>query len=353
MAHSKVKLIAFYLPQFHPIKENDRWWGKGFTDWIKVVRAQPNFVGHYQPHLPADLGFYDLRLEDTRIAQAELARHYGIHGFCYYHYWFNGKRLLERPFQEVLGSGKPDSPFCLCWANENWTRRWDGREEEILMEQHCSVKDAKNFITALFKAFEDPRYIRVHGRPLLLVYRVDIIPNLAETVGLWRHECHRAGIGDLYLCFVESFGNMGKDPESIDFDAAVEFPPHNQAYQYEESLRMLNSGFLGEIFDYRKVASRLVNRSIPSHRLFRTVMPMWDNTPRKQDSAHIFHRSSPERYEWWLREVVHQTRVLREEEERLVFINAWNEWGEGNHLEPDITHGHAFLKATLSALKNA
>ena len=352
MPHSKVKLIVFYLPQFHPIKENDRWWGKGFTDWINVVRAQPNFVGHYQPHLPADLGFYDLRLEDTRIAQAELAEQYGIYGFCYYHYWFNGKRLLERPFNEVLRSGKPDFPFCLCWANENWTRCWDGREEDVLMKQQCSLKDSRNFITALFKAFEDPRYIRVHDKPLLLVYRVDIIPNLREIVGLWRHECDKAGVGDLYLCFVESFGNIGKDPGPIGFDAAVEFPPHNQGYRYEETLKMLNSGFCGEIFDWRRVARRLVNRGLPSHTLFRTVMPMWDNTPRKQESAHIYHGSSPERYEGWLREVVQQTRTLREEEERLVFINAWNEWGEGNHLEPDITHGHAYLKATLNALEN-
>jgi len=350
MANPPVKLIAFYLPQFHPIPENDLWWGKGFTDWINVVRARPSFVGHYQPHLPADLGFYDLRLEDVRIAQADLAREYGIYGFCYYHYWFNGKRLLERPFEEVLKSGRPDFPFCLCWANENWTRRWDGRENDILMEQHCSLEDAGEFIRASIRAFEDPRYIRVYDRPLLLVYRVDIIPDLKEIVLLWRRECRHAGVGDPYLCLVESFGNMGKDPESIGFDAAVEFPPHNQGWSYQGRLEMLANGFSGEIFDWREAKRHLTGRQLPSHTLFRTVMPMWDNTPRNQQTAHIYYGATPEAYGGWLMDVVQQTRNLRSEEEQLVFINAWNEWGEGNHLEPDLLHGHAYLKATRMGL---
>jgi len=350
MPHSTVKPIAFYLPQFHPIRENDLWWGKGFTDWINVVRARPSFVGHYQPHLPADLGFYDLRLEDTRIAQADLAREYGIHGFCYYHYWFNGKRLLERPFEEVLCSGRPDFPFCLCWANENWTRRWDGREDDVLMAQHASLADARDFIAALFRAFDDSRYIRVTDRPLLLVYRVDVIPDLEKIVLLWRQECRNAGVGDPYLCLVESFGNMGRDPESIGFDAAVEFPPHNQGWPYKGRLQMLDAGFSGEIFDWREVKRHLMERRLPAHMLFRTVMPMWDNTPRNQKTAHIYHGSSPEAYGGWLQDVVRQTTHLRSEEERLVFINAWNEWGEGSHLEPDLAHGQAYLNATLNAL---
>jgi lipopolysaccharide biosynthesis protein len=350
MADATVKLIAFYLPQFHPIRENDLWWGRGFTDWINVVRARPSFAGHYQPHLPADLGFYDLRLEETRIAQAHLARDYGIYGFCYYHYWFNGKRLLERPFQEVLFSGRPDFPFCLCWANENWTRRWDGREEDILMEQRCSLEDARDFIAALFRAFDDPRYIRVHGRPLLLVYRVDIIPQMRVIASLWRQECRKAGVGDPYLCMVESFGNMGRDPGSIGFDAAVEFPPHNQGWPYQGILSMLSQGFFGEIFDWREARRHLTERQLPSHTLFRTVMPMWDNTPRNQERAHIYHGSSPQTYGEWLHDAVRQTRRLRSEEERLIFINAWNEWGEGCHLEPDLVHGHAYLRATRDAL---
>ena len=346
-----MKLIAFYLPQFHPIPENDLWWGKGFTDWINVVRARPSFVGHYQPHFPADLGFYDLRLEEARMAQANLAREYGIYGFCYYHYWFNGKRLLDRPFQEVLSSGRPDFPFCLCWANENWTRRWDGREADVLMAQHCSLQDARDFMVGLFRAFEDPRYIRIYDRPLLLVYRVDIIPDIREIVQVWRHACCTSGIGNPYLCLVESFGNFGKDPASIGFDAAVEFPPHNQGWPYEGRLRMLGHDFCGEIFDWREAKRHLLERALPSHTLFRTVMPMWDNTARNQRAAHIYYGSSPEAYGGWLHEAIRQTKNLRRREERLVFINAWNEWAEGNHLEPDLAHGHAYLEATRNALE--
>lgn len=350
MTQPTVKLIAFYLPQFHPIRENDLWWGKGFTDWINVVRAQPIFVGHYQPHLPADLGFYDLRLEDTRIAQAELALEYGIYGFCYYYYWFNGKRLLERPFQEVLTSGRPNFPFCLCWANENWTRRWDGREDEVLMAQQTSLQGAKAFITHLFRAFDDPRYIRVYDRPLLLVYRVDIIPDLKQIVSLWRKECRNAGVGEPYLCLMESFSNMGIDPRTVGFDAAVEFPPHNQGWRYMEGLQMLSKRFSGTIFDWEAAKQSLLDRQLPRYTLFRTVMPMWDNTPRKQDTAHIYYGSSPEAYAEWLQEMVLQTKALRSQDERLVFVNAWNEWGEGNHLEPDLAHGHAYLRATQTAL---
>ncbi len=353
MSGSAVRLIAFYLPQFHPIPENDHWWGKGFTDWIKVVQARPIFTGHYQPHLPADLGFYDLRLEETRIAQAEMAARYGIHGFCYYHYWFNGRRLLERPFGEVLKSGKPDFPFCLCWANENWTRRWDGYEQDVLLAQRHSLEDAAHFIRSLFPAFEDPRYIRVRGRPLLLVYRVDTLPEVPRTAELWRRECEKAGVGDPYLGFVESFGNLGRDPAALGFDAAVEFPPHNQAPRYEGPLSSLKQAFRGEIFDYREVAHRMAARELPGHTLFRTVMPMWDNTPRRPEGGHIYHMSSPEAYGRWLAEVIDQTRSLRRDEERLVFINAWNEWAEGNHLEPDLKHGRAYLEATLNALTAA
>src|SRR4029077_7166935 len=203
-APPKVKLIAFYLPQYHPIPENDDWWGKGFTEWTNVTKARPWFRGHYQPHLPADLGFYDLRLPETREAQANLARQYGIHGFCYYHYWFNGRRLLERPFNEVLASGSPDFPFCLCWANENWTRAWDGLEREVLIQQHYDSNDDLAHIRWLANAFRDPRYIRVHGKPLFLVYRVASLPDPMQTVSIWREEARRLGIGELFLCAVES-----------------------------------------------------------------------------------------------------------------------------------------------------
>lgn len=221
---TKAKLIAFYLPQYHPIPENSAWWGTGFTEWKNVSKALPLFKGHYQPHLPADLGFYDLRLPEARIAQADLAREYGIHGFCYYHYWFNGRRILERPFNEVLASGSPDFPFCLCWANENWTRTWDGGSADILLQQDYSDEDDRNHIRSLLPALADSRYIRVDGKPLILIYRTELLPNPERTSDIWRSESYTAGIGELYLARVESF-TSGIEPASIGFDAAVEFAP--------------------------------------------------------------------------------------------------------------------------------
>jgi hypothetical protein len=216
-----IRLLAFYLPQFHPVPENDSWWGKGFTEWTNVVKARPLFRAHHQPHLPSDLGFYDLRLREAREAQAAMAQSYGVTGFCYYHYWFHGRRLLNRPFDEVLSSGRPDFPFCLCWANENWTRRWDGAEHEVLLQQRYSAEDDRAHIEHLLSAFADSRYIRVDGKPLFLVYRTELLPDPARTAEIWRTSALTAGIGDLYLARVENF-IPDVDPKTIGFDAAVE-----------------------------------------------------------------------------------------------------------------------------------
>ena len=221
------RLIAFYLPQFHPIPENDAWWGKGFTEWTNVTRARPLFAGHQQPRLPADLGFYDLRLPEVREAQAELARRYGIHGFCYYYYWFgDAVQLLDRPLREMLASGAPDFPFCLCWANENWTRRWDGREQDVLVAQDHGRENNLAFIRSIVPYLRDSRYIRVDGRPLLLVYRIALIPDLARTVAAWREELARHGLPPPYLVAAESFDQSGSVAVAAGFDAACEFPPH-------------------------------------------------------------------------------------------------------------------------------
>lgn len=344
----RVRAIAFYLPQFHPIPENDAWWGRGFTEWANVAKARPNFEGHYQPHVPADLGFYDLRAPETRRDQARLARSAGIHGFCYYYYWFAGKRLLFRPLAETLASGEPDFPFCLCWANEDWTRAWDGKSSEVLIGQEHSEADSRRFIHSLFPFFRDRRYIRVNGRPLLLIYRIAIIPDLRETVALWREECAEAGIPDPYLAAVQSFG-IG-DPTPDGFDAAVEFPPHGTDLDWNCNARYrgrwLNHRFTGHVVDIQRVIEVAMRREPPPYRLFRGVMPGWDNTARRQDTGLIFVGSSPERYEDWLREMVEQTQARHAGDERLLFINAWNEWAEGCHLEPDARYGHAFLDAT-------
>ena len=219
-----VRCIAFYLPQFHPIRENDDWWGTGFTEWTNVTRATPLFPGHYQPHLPADMGFYDLRLSEVREQQAALARQYGIHGFCYYHYWFAGRRLLEQPVEAVRASGRPDYPYCFCWANENWTRRWDGADNDILIAQDPNRTDDKRFITDLLPHLRDPRYIRVGGKALLIVYRVGLLPNAKRSAEIWRETARREGVGDLYICAAKTYDTS--DPVYYGFDAIVEFPPH-------------------------------------------------------------------------------------------------------------------------------
>lgn len=346
MEKLKTRLIAFYLPQFHPIPENDRWWGKGFTEWTNVAKAKPLFPGHYQPHLPGELGFYDLRLPETRQAQADLAREYGIYGFCYYHYWFNGKLLLERPLQDVLKSGEPDFPFCVCWANENWTRTWDGGENHILMEQIYSEEDDLNHIRYLCEIFEDKRYIRINGKPLFLVYRANRFPDPLRTTMLWREESRRLGIGELYLCSVESFPDERTDPLRAGFDAAVEFQP---------DWNLLSSDLRDErypdlaAFKYEKVVDRMLMKEAPYYRRFPCVTPSWDNTARRKRTSVILTDSSPDQYGRWLRGVVKKLADTSDEA-KFIFINAWNEWGEGNHLEPDQQFGRAYLEATKRVL---
>ena len=350
-----VRLIAFYLPQFHPIRENDEWWGKGFTEWTNVAKAQPNFDGHYQPRLPADLGFYDLRVPEVMEHQAELARQYGIYGFCYHYYWFGGKRLLEMPLERMLRTGKPDFPFCLSWANENWTRKWDGLEHEILIEQQHSDEDDTAVIHDLIRYFRHPNYIRVNGKPLFLVYRVGLLPNVQRTVQRWRDVCRKEKIGDIYLGMVGSFEHGAQDvnPEIYGFDAIVEFPPHYISAPMDVPSQLLNSNYVGKINDYRKVVEQYQEMEMPPYPKFRGVMPDWDNTARRWSNSTIFHHANPAAYQSWLRYMIRQTCENYSEDERLVFINAWNEWGEGAYLEPDQKYGYAYLQATRNAIQQA
>lgn len=361
-AHDNIRAIAFYLPQFHPIPENDEWWGKGFTEWRNVAKAKPLFPGHYQPHIPADLGFYDLRLSEAREAQAALAQEYGIHGFCYYHYWFNGRRILERPFNEVLASGKPDFPFCLCWANENWTKVWDGGDKHVLLEQRYGDEDDLALIESLIPVFCDPRYIRINGKPLFLVYRTELLPDPARTAKIWREAARQAGIGELYLARVENFVS-GIDPHSIGFDAAVEFAPdgvnmgkpkfRGTFHELLAKVGFLPKAYLeNRVVNYNAVADGMLNRPEPEFKRFRCVTPMWDNSARRKKNARIVAGSSPEKYENWLKQIVNRTSKRLDGDERIVFINAWNEWAEGCHLEPDLKWGHAYLEATRRALQS-
>ena len=352
-----IRSIAFYLPQYHPIPENDRWWGKGFTEWTNVSKAKPLFPNHYQPHQPADLGFYDLRLPEARQAQADLAKAYGIHGFCYYHYWFTGQRLLERPFEEVLASKEPDFPFCLCWANENWTRRWDGKNEDILAGQVYSEQDDRQHLRYLVRAFQDPRYIRIDGKPLFLVYRASQIPDPLVTTTTWRDEAQRLGIGELYLVRVESFPDEHNDPVAIGFDASVEFQPDwgnlglplqkGRKWGLARKLKLAEPAYgNNNIYDYGTIVDLMLAKTAAPHKRFPCVTPTWDNAARRKNgNATILQNSTPELYERWLKAVV--TRELSTpKSDRIVFINAWNEWAEGNHLEPCQKWGHAYLEAT-------
>ncbi len=365
-----LRLIAFYLPQFHPIPENDAWWGPGFTEWRNVVQARPLFPGHYQPHLPADLGFYDLRVPEVRAAQAEMAEAYGVSAFCYYHYWFNGRRLLNRPFDEVLRTGAPRFNFCLCWANESWTRRWDGMSGEVLLQQQYSAEDDRAHIDHLIPAFADDRYIKIGGRPVFLVYRSHLLPHPMQTADLWRERARAAGFDDLYLIRVAGYGRE-IDPQSIGFDAVVEFapdwtilPPHlHRTEKWGLRARINNQlqklGVMSKayrnhnVFSYDALAARMRSRPKVPFKRFRCVTPGWDNSPRRRKDALIFRDATPESYEVWMRNVAQETLTSFEGDERILFVNAWNEWAEGNHLEPDQRWGRAYLEATARAVADA
>ncbi|MCC3571024.1 MAG: glycoside hydrolase family 99-like domain-containing protein [Microcoleus sp. PH2017_40_RAT_O_B] len=345
-----VRLIAYYLPQFHPIPENDLWWGKGFTEWTNVAQAQPLFEGHYQPHLPADLGFYDLRLPEVREAQATLAKKYGIYGFCYYYYWFAGKRLLHHPIDEVLRTKKPDFPFCICWANENWTRRWDGAEHEILIAQEHSLENNQAFAESIVHILLDERYIRINGAPLLVIYRSDLLPNPLRTTEEWRKVFRRRGVGEVHLSLAGTFGNHVVDPATLGFDSGVQFPPH--AIPTREVAPPLTTvpDFSGRFYDYKYTAINATSHNLPPYKLFPAVMTSWDNTARRKKTSHAFLDSNPDAYEIWLRGAIEKVKQRYSGDEKLVFINAWNEWAEGAHLEPDQKYGHGYLSATYKAL---
>ena len=355
------RIIAFYLPQYHPFKENDEWWGKGFTEWRNVTKCKPRYWRHYQPHLPADLGFYDLRIPEVRQAQADMAREYGIYGFCYYHYWFNGHLLMERPLNEVLQSKEPDFPFMICWANENWTRAWDGGEKKILISQNYSEEDDRQHILYLLEnIFCDPRYIRVDGKPVFAIYRSSAFPNMKRSIDIWREEARKKGI-ELYLCRVESFNEAGEGYLQDGFDAAIELPPHNiKDYVANKLLlrRALNKvsrvvfkrNLFPNIISYRKYSDYMCKQKSPDYKRYSTVTPMWDNAARRKYTFFALKGSTPSLYYKWLNHIMKSFRPYSKEE-NFVFINAWNEWAEGNHLEPDLKWGRKYLEMTKIAIK--
>ena len=348
-----IKPIAFYLPQYHPIPENDLWWGKGFTEWTNVTRAVPLFEGHYQPRLPGELGFYDLRIPDILRRQVDLAKNYGLFGFCFYYYWFNGKRLLDMPLDLFMNDQQINFPFCVCWANENWSRRWDGLDENILISQNHTEESDLKFIHDVSDLFSHPDYIKIDGHPLLLVYRAQLLPNPERTVLRWKKYCWDLGIPEPYLVAAQVFGFNG-DPNPFGFDAAVEFPPNTlPATDIAEQYQFLHPDFEGRIYDYKEVSSLMRDHVPEEYTLFKTVMPSWDNSARKFNQANIFVNNSPREYEEWVSSAIRYTKRNLPDDRRLFFINAWNEWAEAAYLEPDRKFGYAYLEATANALQKS
>lgn len=345
------KLIAFYLPQYHEIPENNLWWGRGFTEWSNVTKSTPRFVGHYQPQLPIDVGFYDLRHIDPMVRQVELAKNYGLYGFCFHYYWFSGKRLLERPLENYLSN--PDAlnfPFCVCWANENWSRRWDGSDHEILIAQRHSEEDDKACIADIARFFADDRYIRVDGKPLVIIYKGELLDDCKETIRIWREYCALHGVGDIHL--VGAFTGDKDTLLGYGFDKLIEFPPHDLIFKLkadvlESSLMVDNTKhYLYDMHDFQRNIDDFV---AAEEDVYKGLFPSWDNSPRRANYASIF-QTSPEIYRLWLEKSISATVKTQPPGDRLVFINAWNEWAEGAHLEPDMRYGYAYLEETAQAI---
>jgi hypothetical protein len=346
-----IRPIAIYLPQYHTIPENDKAWGKGFTEWTNVKKAKPLFEGHYQPHVPhEDVGYYDLSNPEVLIRQAAMAKEFGIHGFAYYHYWFNGKRLLETPLDNMLKTGTPDFPFLYIWANENWSKRYDGQDDQIIINQEHSIEDDIEHIRFLCKnVFSDKRYITIDEKPVFLVYRTDLLPDSNETARIWRQEAKNFGFKDLYLIRVENFEN-GVDPSDIGFDAAMEFAPDWSCIDnYKSKPDLAPNNY---VHDYSTTVLNMALKPKPNYLMYRCVFPGWDNSPRKSKNAIIFEKKSIFAFKYLYLNMLDYTNKYLPNNAKFIFINAWNEWGEGCHIEPDKENGFAFLEIIKEGANN-
>lgn len=346
------RIIAFYLPQFHPVPENDEWWGKGFTEWTNVGKARSLFPGHYQPRVPADLGYYDLRVPETRKAQADMAREYGIEGFCYWHYWFgHGKRLLERPFNEVLASGEPDFPFCLAWANESWRGFYHGiKTKETLIDQlYPGKEDYKAHFNAVLPAFKDSRYITVDGKPLFMIYHpFDNQEEISVFMKLWRELAVENGLKGIF--FVGQTYHLDSERpglEAMGFDAInvvrmFEYE-HRKRSLYRKARRWHNWLGLPWIVSYEEASRCFVAPEDSEEAIIPTVIPNWDHSPRSGRQGLVLHRAEPEYFERHVKEVMKHLEN-KPAEHRIAFVKSWNEWAEGNYLEPDLRYGMRYLE---------
>jgi lipopolysaccharide biosynthesis protein len=349
----RARVVPFYLPQFHPTPENEQWWGTGFTEWTNVTAAMPTFLGHNQPNLPAELGFYDLRLDDVRAAQRDLAAQHGIAGLMYYYYWFAGKRLLELPIEQLAASAL-DQPFCLMWANENWTRRWDGRSDDVLIGQDYDRVPATTFIDDVLPLLRDPRYLRVDGRPVLAVYRIGQIPDYASVIDHWRKRAISAGVGDLFVLCVDvarDFDGLRGAVARAGLDGVLGFPPHGLPWDWvPRGGHRLDRRFAGRLLSYQALARTAERRLLRQGAdTYPAAMVGFDNTPRRQWEPDLWYGANPYTFRRWLASACSAV-ADREPDRRLVFVNAWNEWAEGAVLEPSRRFGRTYLQAVRDVL---
>lgn len=350
-----VRLIALYLPQFHPIPENNEWWGPGFTEWTNTAKARPLFSGHYQPHVPADMGFYDLRVPETREDQANLARAHGIEAFCYYHYWFGaGRRILERPFNEVLASGKPDFPFCLCWANETWTGIWHGAPNRVLIEQtYPGDADHRAHFETLLPAFADPRHITIDRKPVFCIYKPEKVPDPKRTLDLWRDMAKAAGLPGLHVLGMQAEAKW--NPEANGYDGKICQPliltrpwiSKRQPVKWLKRQAAIHAGLPSFHSATRFVSEMEALRSIP-YEWHPCLIHAWDNTPRSGKNGVVLRDASPDQFAKLVNTAI-ELVSRKSSEHRLVFLKSWNEWAEGNHLEPDQRNGRRYLEALRDA----
>lgn len=348
------RTIAFFLPQFHPTPENDEWWGKGFTEWTNVAKAKPLFRDHYQPHIPADLGFYDLRLPDVRKEQAALAKHFGIEGFCYYHYWFAGRRMLERPLQEILDSQEPNFPFCVCWANHSWSGTWKGKSDLIFIEQtYPGMEDHELHFKTLLPMFQDPRYMRIDNKPIFVIFRPKAIPDVSNVINFWRKLANDAGLPGIYFIGINVRGNWSPDEGGFDASITDRLNASNGYISWRYPWLKLTS-LLGRklptIYSYKDAADDLYRKNITPHDDYPCVYPNWDNSPRFGNKALILQGATPRLFRKHLRKAISLVENNKDDK-KIIFIKAWNEWAEGNHLEPDLKFGTQFLEVIQEELE--
>ncbi|WP_286141026.1 glycoside hydrolase family 99-like domain-containing protein [Duncaniella freteri] len=361
---SRPKVIAFYLPQFHPTPHNDEWWGKGFTEWTNVGKAKPLFWGHYQPKVPADLGYYDLRLSEVREAQAELAREAGIYGFCYYHYWFgDGKEELELPFDEVLRLGKPDIPFMLCWANESWHKKfWNkdgiGTSKQVLVEQtYPGEQDIINHFYRLLPAFKDPRYIRIDGKPAFMIYKSELLQDVVYFIQKWNDLAKLEGLDGIYF-MTQVAKKINKDNLNSIFSLGFNGINILRLWENDYSEKMSFKRIINKIKRdfFRKPIIRNYNKLYPlfigdleiEPNIYPTIIPNWDHSPRSGINSYILVNSTPDQFKKHCEMVFEKTQY---KSNNIVFLKSWNEWGEGNYLEPDLKYGKGFIYAIREALE--